>query len=917
MSQKRWSSAEVRQSFLDFFAARGHTVVPSASLLPADDPTLLFTNAGMNQFKDVFLGIGTRPYRRAVDTQKCMRVSGKHNDLEEVGRDDYHHTFFEMLGNWSFGDYYKKEVIAWAWELLTEVWGLPKERLWATCFEDDQGELERDDEAAGYWRSETDISPDHVVFSGRKDNLWEMGETGPCGPCSEIHYDRGPAFCNCRDDPEHLCGVNASCGRYVELWNLVFIQYDHKEDGSLEPLPDRHVDTGLGFERLVAVLQGVGSNYKTDLFTPLMDRVQDLLGHSDAEREEHLVGYRVIADHGRAVTFLIGDGVLPGNEGRNYALRMILRRAVRFGRKIGFTEPFLDQIVAVVIDMMGSVFPELQTRREFILSTVQQEEQRFLHTLDLGLNRLDEVLQTVKDQGQSVLPGEEAFRLYDTFGLPLEITRDVAEESGLTVDEGGYQVALEAQRQRARAAETFTTVDEESLRAYQSLLEDLRQEGKLGPEGVSYDPYATTELETAVVAILRDGQPVPAASAGDQVEVILEATCFYVESGGQVSDTGAIAAFPDEEEDPLWEIAVTSVREPVEGLILHSGTVTAGKPATGGAAWALVDYERRMDIARNHTATHLLHSELRYILGQHVQQAGSLVTPDHFRFDITHPDPLTQEELERAVHAVNEAILANYPVIWEYAPYRTALDEGVIALFGEKYGDLVRVLRIGWPGEAFSQELCGGTHVNETGEIGSFHITSEQGIGAGVRRIEAVTGRGAAEWVAQRLRILEQAAAHLGCQPAELERRVSDLTDELQAARKTISRLQQRLARLEFEQLMDQVQQVEGVALLATRVEAPDVDTLREMTDWYRERMGSGVVLLGATLGGRPAFVAAVTPDLVERGVDAVRLVRDVARVVGGGGGGRPTLAQAGGKNPDRLDEALREAPRLLQDVLA
>ncbi|HEC33517.1 MAG TPA: alanine--tRNA ligase, partial [Chloroflexi bacterium] len=845
MARKKWSSAEVRRSFLDFFTARGHTVVPSASLVPTDDPTLLFTNAGMNQFKDIFLGLTSRPYKRAADTQKCMRVSGKHNDLEEVGRDTYHHTFFEMLGNWSFGDYYKKEAIAWAWELLTQVWGLPAERLWATCFQDDEGELGQDDEAAGYWRSQTDIDPAHILFYGRKDNFWEMGETGPCGPCSEIHYDRGPAFCEHKDDPDHVCGVNADCGRFIELWNLVFIQYNHKQDGTLEPLAACHVDTGLGLERLVALLQGVDSNYKTDLFTPIMDRVQELLGHSDAERETHIVGYRVIADHGRAVTFLVGDGVLPGNEGRNYVLRMILRRAVRFGRKIGFTDPFMGEIAGVVIDMMSPIFPELEKRREFILTTIHQEERRFLHTLDLGLARLDEVLKEAKARGEKVVRGEDAFRLYDTFGLPLEITRDVSEENGLTVDEEGYRVALEAQRERARAAETFAAVDEESLHAYRDLLEDLQQKQMLGPSGVEHDPYSTTELETDVVAILKDGKPATTVRMGDRVEVVLSATCFYVESGGQVSDTGLIAAYPEEAERPVWEIAVEDVRRPVEGLIVHAGEVTLGEPRVGDTAWVLVDYERRMDIARNHTATHLLHSELRYVLGEHVQQAGSLVTPHRLRFDFTHPTMLTQDELEHVVHLVNQAILVNYPVLWDYKPYRQALDEGVIALFGEKYGDVVRVLRIGWPDEPFSQELCGGTHVNETGEIGCFYIVSEQGIGAGVRRIEAVTGRGAVEWVLRHMHALGAAAAHLLCRPEEVERKVLDTLGELQAAHKEIARLRRQLAQAQFEKLLDRIQDVGGVPLLVARVDVPDMDTLREMTDWYRERVESGVAVLG------------------------------------------------------------------------
>ncbi len=917
MSKKKWTSDEVRQSFLDFFAARGHTIVPSSSLVPVDDPTLLFTNAGMNQFKDVFLGIGTRPYKRAADTQKCLRVSGKHADLEDVGRDTYHHTFFEMLGNWSFGDYYKKEAIAWAWELLTQVWSLPKERLWVTCFEDEKGELPRDDEAAGYWRSETDIDPSHILFFGRKDNFWEMGDTGPCGPCSEIHYDRGPQFCSQKDDPTHVCGVNQDCGRYLELWNLVFIQYNRKEDGTLDPLPAKHVDTGAGLERLVAILQDVDSNYKTDLFTPIMDRVQELLGHTDEEREKHIVGYRVIADHARAVTSLIGDGVLPGNEGRNYVLRMILRRAVRFGRKIGFTRPFMDEMAKVVIERMSHVFPELEKRREFILTTIRQEELRFLKTLDAGLARLEEVIAAVKERGEKIIPGRDAFRLYDSMGIPMEIIRDVAEEHGLTVDEAGFHIALEEQRARARAAEMFEEIDEESLRVYRDLLEILQKKGLLGPEGVLHNPYEATELETTVAAILRDGKPIQAASIGDKVEVVLPETCFYVESGGQVSDTGHIAAFASEEaEEPIWEIRVDDMRRPVPGLIVHIGEVTLGTPRVGDRAWALADYERRMDIARNHTATHLLHNELRYVLGEHVQQAGSLVAPDRLRFDFTHGAMLTQDEIDRVVRGVNEAILANYPVTWEYKPYREALSEGVIALFGEKYGDVVRVLRIGWPDEPFSHELCGGTHVDETGEIGFFYIISEQGIGAGLRRIEAVTGRGAVDWVQKRLRSLESISAHLLCSPEEVSRKVLELQDELQTARKEIARLQRQLARHQLENLLDQVQEIAGVPMLVARVNVPDMETLREMTDWYRERIRSGVVVLGTVLEGRPAFVVAVTQDLTRQGVDAVKLVRGIAQVVGGGGGGRPTLAQAGGKDARRLDEALRRAPQLLQETL-
>jgi alanyl-tRNA synthetase len=917
---KRMTSAEVRQSFLDFFAARGHTIVPSASMVLVDDPTLLFTNAGMNQFKDVFLGLGSRPYTRATDTQKCMRVSGKHNDLEDVGRDGTHHTFFEMLGNWSFGDYYKKEAIAWAWEFLTEVVGLPEERLWASVFKDELDELEADEEAVGYWRSETGMEPDHILYFGRKDNFWEMADTGPCGPCSEIHYDRGPEACTRQGEPGHVCQVNGDCGRFTELWNLVFIQYNKDDEGSLHPLPARHVDTGLGFERLVAVLYGVDSNYKTDLFMPIVQRVQEMMGHTDAKVEENIVAYRVIADHGRAVTFLIGDGVIPGNEGRNYVLRMILRRAARFGRKLGFAEPFLAEVAKVVIDIMGSQFPELEARRPFILTTITQEEERFLRTLDLGLARLDDLLAGLEAEGGKTMPGDAAFRLYDTFGLPLEITRDVAEERGLSVDEVGYQAALEEQRQRARRVEAFEAPDEETLGRYQKVMADLQEQGVLDEGGVRYAPYSVTELETTVAAILRDGEPVRSAKEGDQVEVVLPATGFYVESGGQVSDTGFIVScpLPGEEglDEPVGRVEVQDVRRPITGLIVHVGAVQQGRLQVGDAVRVVVDSERRMDVARNHTATHLLHNGLRRILGEHVQQAGSLVAPNRLRFDFTHPAMLTQDELDAVTRFVNEAILVNYPVQVTEERYRQAVTEGVIALFGEKYGDIVRVVRTGWPEEPFSQELCGGTHVSETGEIGMFHIVSEQAVGAGVRRIEAVTGRGAVDLVERQQGTLKRTAAYLGVPPDEVDRKVLSLLDELQSARKEIARLQQQSARREFEALLGQTQSVAGVSLLSARVTAPSMEVLREMTDWFRDQLGSAVIVLGTVLGERPALIAAVTPDLVKRGVDAARLVDGVARVVGGRGGGRPTLAQAGGRDRSRLDDALSQVPRTLEEML-
>jgi len=960
------TSTEIRQSFLDFFASKGHTIVPSASLVPGDDPTLLFTNAGMNQFKNIFLGLEKREYTRAVDTQKCLRVSGKHNDLEDVGYDTYHHTFFEMLGNWSFGDYYKKEAIAWAWELFTDVWGLPKDRLWATVFKDEEGELQTDEEAARCWAQETGIDPKHILYFGRKDNFWEMGDTGPCGPCSEIHLDRGEEACDRRDDPTHVCGVNSGCRRFFELWNLVFIQYNKDDSGTLRELAAKHIDTGMGFERLVAVLQGVVSNYDTDLFTPIMARFQEMLGHSDAEREANIVGYRVVADHGRAVTFLVGDGVLPGNEGRNYVLRMILRRAARFGRKIGFQGPFLREIAKVVIDVMGPYFTELGTRREFILNTITQEEERFQHTLDVGLTLLDELVTDLSSRGETVIPGGQAFRLYDTYGFPLDLTRDVAKERGLTVDEEGFAAALEKQRELARAAQQFAFEKKKGLEVYSALLDELKRAGGLAEAGVEHLYSEGTEAKAKVAAIVRAGQVVGSAREGDEVELVLTATPFYVESGGQVGDTGVIIQCRDGEGPAVspvlseveggaegeperwpepcpesrrravegWEVTVRDVRQPLPGLIVHIGEVLSARPRpepfvpgpkdqgpvegprVGDSAWAMVDSERRMDIARNHTATHLLHHALRRVLGEHVQQAGSLVAPDRLRFDFTHSAMLSQDELSLVEQSVNEAILTNYPVEVTHSSYKEAIAEGAIALFGEKYGERVRVLKIGDPSEPFSQELCGGTHVKRTSEIGLFHIVSESSVGAGLRRIEAVTGQAAQKLVQEQTRVLESAAASLGCAPDEVDQKVLVLLGELQGQTKEVARLRRQIAQRDFEELLSQVQDVSGVKVLAAQVEAADMDTMREMSDWFRNRMGSGVIVLGAVMASKPSFVAAVTPDLVERGLHAGRLVKQVAQVVGGSGGGRPTLAQAGGRDTDRIVEALCLVPDLVAEGL-
>ncbi len=914
---KRMTGAEVRQSFLDFFASKDHEIVPSAPLVPVGDPTLLLTNAGMNQFKNIFLNREEPRFPRVADAQKCMRVSGHLNDLEEVGPSPYHHTFFEMMGNWSFGDYYKKEAITWAWELLTQVWGMEKQCLWATIFQDDEGDLPTDEEARGFWLSETDIDPEHVLTFGRADNFWSMGATGPCGPCSELHYDRGPEYCNKQHVEGHVCSVNGDCTRYLEFWNLVFIQYNRDADGVLTELPAKHIDTGLGLDRVTALAQGAMVNYETDLFAPILHRVQDLLGHDDETVQDHIVPYRVIADHGRAVTFLVGDGVIPGNEGRNYVLRMILRRAARFGRKLGFTGPFLGEVAQVVIDMFGEHYQDLQRRREFILNVIRQEEERFQRTLDVGLALLDEIMTDLEGKQESVIAGADAFRLYDTFGFPLDLTRDVAGEGGFTVDEAGFKAALEEQRQRGREAQQFVTADAEQLELYARLLEELKESGRLGPDGVEHLYDAYIQLETVVVAILREGEFADRASEGDEVEIVLAATPFYVQSGGQVSDTGLLSWSGESTDTPRWEVEVTDMRQPVPGLIVHEGLVTYGEPGVEDPANAAVDAMRRMDIARNHTATHLLHSELRYILGEHVQQAGSLVAPDRLRFDFTHGAMLTQDELDAVEQSVNDAILANYPLFAEHAGYQEAVSEGAMALFGEKYGDEVRVIKIGVPHEPFSQELCGGTHVHHTGEVSLFRIVSEGSVGAGVRRIEAVTGRAAQHLVQERLGVLDASAVHLGVQPEEVERAVLRVLGDLHGRQKEIGDLRRELARLEFEKLLSQVQEVDGVNVVAARMQAADAETLREMMDWLRTRLGSVVIVLGAVISEKPSFVAAVTPDLVEKGLKAGSVIKQVARVVGGGGGGRATLAQAGGRDPRRLDEALALVPKVVRDLLA
>ncbi|MCX7609140.1 MAG: alanine--tRNA ligase, partial [Anaerolineales bacterium] len=783
MTERKLSGAEIRQQFIDFFVERGHTFVPSSSLVPGGDSTLLFTNAGMVQFKDVFLGTDKRPYTRAVNSQKCMRVAGKHNDLEDVGRDDYHHTFFEMLGNWSFGDYYKEEAIAWAWELLTEVWGLPKERLYATCFKDDKGDIPTDEEAAEIWRRQPGFDPSHVLFFGRKENFWEMAETGPCGPCSEIHYDRGEEFDDLAGKP-HRCGVNGECKRFLELWNNVFIQYNRTGPNTLEPLPAKHVDTGMGFERIVAILQGVGSNYKIDLFRGVLETVRSLTGHSVEQMYANFTPYRVIADHARAAAFLIADGVVPGNVGRNYVCRMIIRRAARFGSKLGLDKPFLAKAAQAVIDAYGDFYPELVKHQDAILDNLTREEVRFARTVEAGTAYLQGLLDTLKESGQKVLDGRKAFDLYATYGLPFEIARDIAREQELEVDEVGFRRGMEEHRLASGGGKAMGKLGGEDAEFYAGVLKDLQQAGKVGPEGVAYNPYEWLTVEGPVLALAWEGQLLPEADSGERVEVLLPQTGFYVEAGGQVSDTGVIRAL-----DGSWEIEVEEMRKPAAGVIVHVGEVVFGHPKAGDLAVAHVDEARRHDIMRNHTATHLLHAALHRVLGEGARQAGSLVAPDRLRFDFTYPEALTAEQIEQVERLVNEAVAADMLVLPKLKAREEAITEGAMALFGEKYGETVRTISIvpEGMGERYSYELCGGTHLERTSDVGAFLIVSESSAAAGVRRIEAVTGRGAYALIALRFKALKQAASILKTTPEEVPNRAEILQQELASARKQVA----------------------------------------------------------------------------------------------------------------------------------
>jgi alanyl-tRNA synthetase len=871
---------EIRARFLNYFADRGHTIVGSSSLIPHNDPTLLFANAGMNQFKDCFLGMEKRDYVRACSSQKCVRAGGKHNDLENVGRTARHHTFFEMLGNFSFGDYFKKEAIAFAWDFLTRDLGLDKDRLYVTVYQDD-------DEAADIWHLQEGVPRERIYRFGEKDNFWAMGDTGPCGPCTEIFWDNGPEVgCGSPD-----CAVGCDCDRYMEIWNNVFMQFDRSADGKLVPLPKPAVDTGMGLERISTVMQGMTTNYDTDLFQGIIHHIERLAGKRYRDNDKDDVSMRVIADHARATTFLICDGVLPSNEGRGYVLRRIMRRAARHAKMLGFAEPMLYRVVDAVNEMMADAYPELIERESYIKKVVLAEEERFIETLDNGLRILNEEIAALRRSDLTVIPGEVLFKLYDTFGFPTDLTADIVANEGFTIDESGFEACMERQREQAR--EHWKGSGEEGIAAIHKTLHTRGVRSR-------FVGYGDQTAYAPVTAIIRNGVEAPAAEAGDEIEVITETTPFYGESGGQAGDTGTISTGGA-------HLRVTAALRPFPDLIVHRATVIEGVIVIGAAADLKVDVGERNATARNHTATHLLQSALKEVLGDHVKQSGSLVTAERLRFDFTHFSAMTPEEIQRVEDLVNGYVMQNDDVHAREMAVQEALESGATALFGEKYGDRVRVVKVG----SVSSELCGGTHVHAAGDIGFFKIVTEAGIAAGVRRIEALTGSGAIGFVRQLEENQKKIASLIkaeGSDPVEKLERLMARQKELQ---REIEVLQSRLNASTSDDLLAGVREVDGVKVLAVKVETADPRALRELSDALKDRLGSGVIVLGSEIAGKANLLVAVTRDLTGR-FKAGELIKALAPVIGGSGGGKPDLAQAGGPHAGKLPEALERVYSLL-----
>ena len=869
---------EIREGYLKFFESKGHKRLPSASLIPVNDPSILWTAAGMVPFKPFFTGAAKPEYTKVTTCQKCIRTP----DIESVGRTARHHTFFEMLGNFSFGDYFKESAIPWAWEFVTEILRLPAEKLWITIYLDD-------DEAYEIWHKVVGVQAERIVRLDKDTNFWEIG-VGPCGPCSEIYVDLGAARgCGSPD-----CAVGCDCDRYLEIWNLVFIQFFRDEEGNYTPLASKGIDTGFGLERVASVLQGVPSNFDTDLLREIMDYTAGLFGLEYGREEKVDLALKVIADHCRAITFAITDGALPSNEGRGYVIRRLLRRAARFGRLLGTQDLFLYKVGGAVVKQMGQAYPELVERKDHVLSVVHSEEKRFSETLALGTEMLNRLMDEAKAAGSSLITGADAFKLYDTYGFPLELTQEMAEEQGFMVDTDGFSLAMEDQRRRARSARQETEYISERGALFQALREEIGETNFVG--------YDSLEAKASVQGIFRDGERVKTAAAGAEAEFILDVTPCYAESGGQVGDYGRLTA-------PGLEVEIYEVTKPVENLFVHRGRVISGTLSEHDLVTIQVDVSRRLATCRNHSATHLLHRALKMVLGDHVSQAGSLVDPERLRFDFTHYAAIADGDIRKVEEIVNNAVLDDLPV----DVFETSVDEakamGAAALFGEKYGERVRVIRMG----DFSLELCGGTHLRNTAEVGLFKLVGESSIGAGLRRVEAVTGKGALRYVNDQEEQLTGVARLVKAAPHEAARRVEALLEHNRELEAEKDALLAKLARYQVHDILDRVQEIKGIKVLAAQATAPDMDSLRSMVDLLRDKIGSGVIILGSAAGDKVNLVAAVTKDLLGAGLHAGKLVKEVAAVVGGGGGGRPEMAQAGGKDPSRLSEALEIAYRVVE----
>ncbi len=875
------TGSEIREKFLKYFEQKGHTIVHSSSLIPKEDPTLLFTNAGMVQFKNLYLGQEERSYTRAATSQKCVRAGGKHNDLENVGFTARHHTFFEMLGNFSFGDYFKEEAIQWGWEFLTDVLGIPKDKLWITIFRDD-------DEAFEIWNKKMGVPADRIVRMDEKDNFWVMGDTGPCGPCSEILYDQGEGVGCGR--PE--CDVTCDCDRHLELWNLVFTQYDRDESGTLTPLPKPNIDTGLGLERLAAVLQGVKSNYDCDMFKEIIEHIEKVSEKKYAESQETSVSMRVIADHCRAITFLISDGILPSNEGRGYVLRRILRRAARHGKLLGLNKPFLKGLVPVVIEKMKDAYPELLDKESYVVKVVVNEEKRFMETLDAGLRIFNDQVVHLKEEGKTVIPGTIVFKLYDTYGFPTDLTEEAARSCGLSLDMEGFTEAMETQREKAR--KSWKGSGEEAV-------SDVYRTLSLKGISTNFAGYeANTKAKSRVITILKDNREVDSLAKGEKGEIFVDETPFYGEVGGQIGDTGII-----QNENMLFDVWDT--QKPLDDLFTHIGEVQRGRISVGDRVTLQVDDGIRRSIEANHSGTHVLQASLKRVLGDHIKQSGSLVNGERFRFDFTHFAKIEDEELEKIEQLANEYIRKNIPVSTEVLPREEAIKTGATAVFDEKYGDVVRIVKMG----DFSMELCGGTHVLRTGNIGFLKIISESAIAAGVRRIEAVTGIEAVKYAQKVEKQLKGSAALVKATPLKLSKRVGKVLKHQRELEREIETLKGKLASHDSSDLMGKAKEIEGITVLTCLVDASDAKTLREFGDKVRDKIKSGIVLLGSKIGTKGMLHCMVTKDLTDR-FQAGNIVKEIAPIVGGSGGGRPDMAQAGGGSPEKLQEALDK----LEDII-